>query len=415
MDKDFYLTTEEFLQRFSFAAFSNEVILLKGARIFEFELISQALQQKTHETVLEINLNALEHNLNYYRTVLKPETKIMAMVKAFSYGIGSFEVANALQFNRIDYLAVAYADEGVELSKAGIIVPIMVMNPDEESFDSIIQHNLEPEIYSHKILEKLEKAIKKNILPKNKPVKIHIKLDSGMHRLGFMEEDIADLVEKLKANRMIYVQSVFSHLSASEDPSEQEFTRGQFEAFERMSSKITSQTDHPVLMHILNSAGITLYPEAQYNMVRLGISLYGIASIEHEQQHLESVARLKSTISQVKNIRAGETVGYNRAYKVIKDIKLAIVPIGYADGLSRRMSNGRGHLLVAGNLVPVVGNVCMDMCMLDITGIDAAEGDEVIIFGPERPLQDIAREMETIPYEVLAGLSRRVKRIYYHE
>lgn len=415
LEKDFYLNTEEFLQRFSFAAFSNEVILLKGARIFEFELISQALQQKTHETVLEINLNALEHNLNYYRSVLKPDTKIMAMVKAFSYGIGSFEVANALQFNRIDYLAVAYADEGVELRKAGITVPIMVMNPDEESFDQIIQHNLEPEIYSQRVLEKLEKAIKKNILPKDKPVKIHIKLDSGMHRLGFMEDEIPGLIEKLHANRMIYVQSVFSHLAASEDQAEEKFTRRQIEVFEKMSRSITSEAGHPVMVHILNSAGITRYPEAQYNMVRLGISLYGIASLEEEQPRLESVARLKSTISQIKTVKAGDSVGYNRAFISKKEIRLAIVPIGYADGLSRRLSNGKGHLLAGGVLVPLVGNICMDMCMLDVTGIDVAEGDEVIIFGPERPLQELAGEMDTIPYEVLAGLSRRVKRVYYHD
>jgi Alr-MurF fusion protein len=415
LDKAFYLNTEDFLHRFSFAAFNNEVILLKGARVFEFELISQALQQKTHETVLEINLNALEHNLNYYRSLLKPETKIMAMVKAFSYGIGSFEVANALQFHRIDYLAVAYADEGVELRKAGITIPIMVMNPDEESFDSIIQHGLEPEIYSHRILEKLEKAIKKNILPKDKPVKIHIKLDTGMHRLGFMEDDLQSLVEKLQVNRMIYVQSVFSHLAASEDAAESDFTRLQIEVFERMSSQILAQTGHPVMMHILNSAGITRYPEAQYNMVRLGISLYGVASLDEEQPKLESVARLKSIISQIKTIKAGESVGYNRAFKAKKEMKMAIVPIGYADGLSLTLSNGKGHLLVGGKLVPFVGKVCMDMCMLDLTGIDAEEGDEVIIFGPERPLQDLAKEMGTIPYEVLAGLSRRVKRVYYHE
>jgi alanine racemase len=339
----------------------------------------------------------------------------MAMVKAFSYGIGSFEVANALQFHRIDYLAVAYADEGVELRKAGITVPIMVMNPDEESFDSIIQHSLEPEIYSHRILEKLEKAIKKNILPKDKPVKIHIKLDTGMHRLGFMEGDLPSLVAKLHANRMIYLQSVFSHLSASEDPAESDFTRHQIEVFEKMSHQVTSQTGNPVMMHILNSAGITRYPEAQYDMVRLGISLYGVASLDEEQPKLESVARLKSTISQVKTIGAGESVGYNRAFKADREFRMAIVPIGYADGLSLTLSNGQGRLLVGGKLVPIVGKVCMDMCMLDITGIEAEEGDEVIIFGPERPLQDLAREMGTIPYEVLAGLSRRVKRVYYHE
>lgn len=415
LDKSFYQNTEDFLHRFSFAAFNNEVILLKGARIFEFELISQALQQKTHETVLEINLNGLEHNLNYYRTLLKPETKIMAMVKAFSYGIGSFEVANALQYHRIDYLAVAYADEGVELRKAGITVPIMVMNPDEESFDAIIQHNLEPEIYSHRILEKLEKAIKKNILPKNKPVKIHIKLDTGMHRLGFMEDDLPLLIEKLKTNRMIYLQSVFSHLAASEDLSEDDFTHNQISLFEKMSLQITTEVDHPVLMHILNSAGIIRFPEAQYSMVRLGISLYGIATLEGEQTRLEPVARLKSTISQIKNIAAGESVGYNRTYKADQPIRMAIVPIGYADGLSLSLSKGKGHLMAGDQLVPIIGKVCMDMCMLDITGIEAEEGDEVIIFGPERPLQDLAREMGTIPYEVLAGLSRRVKRVYYHE
>jgi Alr-MurF fusion protein len=415
LEKSFYLNTEDFLHRFSFAAFNNEVILLKGARIFEFEQISQALQQKTHETVLEINLNALEHNLNYYRLLLKPETKIMAMVKAFSYGIGSFEVANALQYHHIDYLAVAYADEGVELRKAGITVPIMVMNPDEESFDAIIQHNLEPEIYSHRILGKLENAIRKNILPKDKPVKIHIKLDTGMHRLGFLEEDIPSLIEKLKANRMIYVQSVFSHLAASEDPKEEAFTRKQISTFEQLGEMITLQTDHPVLMHILNSAGITRYPEAQYSMVRLGISLYGAASLKEEQPKLIPVARLKSTISQIKNIAAGESIGYNRAFKAKKEIRMAIVPIGYADGLNLSLSNGKGHLLLNETLVPIIGKVCMDMCMLNVSGIGAEEGDEVIIFGPERPIQDLAKEMGTIPYEVLAGLSRRVKRVYYHE
>lgn len=415
LEKDFYINTDEFLQRFSFTAFNNEVILLKGARIFEFELISQALQQKTHETVLEINLNGLEHNLNYYRSVLKPETKIMAMVKAFSYGIGSFEVANALQFNHIDYLAVAYADEGVELRKAGITVPIMVMNPDEESLDAIIQHDLEPEIYSLRILEKLEKAIKKNILPKDRPVKIHLKLDSGMHRLGFLEDDIPSLIKKLHEEKMIYVQSVFSHLAASEDPEEDKFTRLQISIFEKMSQQIISEAGHPVMIHILNSAGITRYPEAQYNMVRLGISLYGIASLVEEQPRLETVARLKSTISQIKTIKAGESVGYNRAFIAENEIRLAIVPIGYADGLGRKLGKGKGHLLVGNSLVPILGNICMDMCMLDVSGIDVAEGDEVIIFGPERPLQDLAEEMDTIPYELLAGLSRRVKRVYYHD
>lgn len=415
IDKEFFTDTAEFLHRFSFSAFSNEVILLKGARIFEFEQISQALQQKTHETVLEINLNALVHNLNYFRSILHPNTKIAAMVKAFSYGTGSFEIANALQFHRIDYLAVAYADEGVELRKAGITVPIMVMNPDEESFDHIIAHSLEPEIYSFRILEKLEKAIKKNILPKNKPVKIHIKLDSGMHRLGFMEEEVPELINRLISNNMLYIESVFSHLSASEDPAEDEFTRQQIDMFGRMSNRFAGAANHPILRHILNSAGIIRFPWAQYEMVRLGISLYGVATLDEEQSRLEPVAKLKSTISQVKLVRAGESVGYNRAFISDKDIRIAIVPIGYADGFSRILGNGRGHLMVAGQLAPTVGNICMDMCMLDITNIEADEGDEVIVFGPERPMTELASEMGTIPYEVLSGLSRRVKRVYYHE
>jgi alanine racemase len=415
LEKEFYPSTEDFLHRFSFTAFSNEVILLKGARVFEFEQISQALQQKTHETVLEINLNALVHNLNYYRSIVRPDTKIMAMVKAFSYGIGSFEVANALQFHRIDYLAVAYADEGVELRKAGITAPIMVMNPDEESFDQIIAHSLEPEIYSFRILDKLEKAIKKNILPKNKPVKIHIKLDSGMHRLGFLEDEVPELVTRLLANNMLYAESVFSHLAASEDAGADEFTLQQIDVFERMSRQITESATHPVFRHILNSAGISRFPQAQYEMVRLGISLYGVATLDSEQSKLESVARLKSTISQVKEIKKGDSVGYNRAFIADQDIRIAIVPIGYADGLSRSLSNGRGHLFVNRTMAPIVGHVCMDMCMLDLTGIVAQEGDEVTVFGPERPLKDLADEMGTIPYEVLSGLSRRVKRVYYHE
>lgn len=415
LDKEFFQTTEEFLHRFSFAAFSNEVILLKGARVFEFELIGQALQQKTHETVLEINLNALINNLNHFRTLLNPGTRIAAMVKAFSYGTGSFEVANALQFHRIDYLAVAFADEGAELRKAGITVPIMVMNPDEESFDQIIQHNLEPEIFNFRMLDKLESAIKKNILPKNKPVKIHLKIDSGMHRLGFMEEDLEALILRLQANNMIYVQSVFSHLAASEDPAEDDFTRLQIRTFERISHRIREQASHPVMMHILNSAGILRFPEAQYDMVRLGISLYGIATLTEEQPRLEPVARLKSIISQIKTIHSGDTVGYNRAFRAERTMKIAIVPIGYADGISRMLGNGNGHLMVGGQLAKVIGNVCMDMCMLDISDLEAEEGDEVIVFGPERPLQDLAREMDTIPYEVLSGLSRRVKRVYYHE
>ena len=415
IDKCFYLTTDEFLRKFSFSSFRNESILLKGARIFEFEQISKALQQKAHETILEVDLNAMVHNLNYYRSKLNPSTKIMAMVKAFSYGSGSFEIANVLQYHRIDYLTVAYADEGVELRKAGITVPIMVMNPDEQSFDGIIKHSLEPEIYNFRILGLLEKAIKKNILPKNKPVKIHIKLDTGMHRLGFEEKDIDKLSKQLEINKSIYVQSIFSHLAASEEPAHDDFTNLQIDRFKKMSDLLKSKIDHPVLLHILNSAGINRFPSARFDMVRIGISLYGIAFDRTEQNSLENVSTLKSSISQIKNIPARDTIGYNRKGVAENDMIIAIVPIGYADGLSRKLGNRRGKLFVNGKSAYIVGNVCMDMCMIDITDIQAKEGDEVIIFGDDYPIQNIAKDMDTIPYEILTGISRRVKRIYFHE
>ena len=415
IDKAFFPNTESFLSKYSFAAFQNESILLKGARVFEFEQISQALQQKAHETVLEINLNALVHNLDFYRKKLQPTTKIMAMVKAFSYGSGSFEIANILQFHHIDYLAVAYADEGVELRKAGITVPIMVMNPDEQSYDAIIKHNLEPEIYNFRSLHLLEEAIRTNIIPENKPIKVHIKLDTGMHRLGFMEEDIEALIERLKHIESIYVMSVFSHLASSEDPKDDEFTKYQIDQFEKMAARIKEHSNHYIMMHILNSAGIHRFPKAQFDMVRLGISLYGIQTTDYDKHNLENVSTLKSTISQIKEIKAGETVGYNRTEKVDENKTIAIVPIGYADGLNRKFSNGKGQLFINQLPVPIVGNVCMDMCMVDITGMDVKEGDDVIVFGNEQPITKLASVLETIPYEVLTNISRRVKRVYYHE
>ena len=415
IEKQFFPTTGAFMREYSFASFQNESILLKGARVFEFEQISHALQQKAHETVLEINLNALIHNLNFYRKKLNPETKIMAMVKAFSYGSGSFEIANILQYHRIDYLAVAYADEGVELRKAGIKVPIMVMNPDEQSYDAIIKHNLEPEIYSFRSMDLLREAIKTNIIPENKPIKVHIKLDTGMHRLGFIQEEIDKLIDRLNDIKSIYVQSVFSHLASSEDPADDDFTRQQIEGFKQMAAKIREQSDHYIMMHILNSAGISRFPDAQFDMVRLGISLYGIPSIKSDEFYLENVSTLKSTISQIKKISAGETIGYNRKGKAEKEVIIAIIPVGYADGLNRRLSNGKGKIYINGKAAPVIGNICMDMCMVDISDIDAKEGDDVIIFGKEHPITELSDALETIPYEVLTNISRRVKRVYYHE
>ncbi len=415
IEKEFFPSTEAFLTKYSFSSFQNESILLKGARIFEFEHISQALQQKAHETVLEINLNALIHNLNYYRKTIHPETKIMAMVKAFSYGSGSFEIANTLQYHKVDYLAVAYADEGVELRKAGITVPLLVMNPDEQSYDAIIKHNLEPEIYNFRSLDLLESAIKTNIVPENKPVKVHIKLDTGMHRLGFQEEEIDSLIDRLLALKSIYVQSVFSHLASSESPADDEFTRQQIRQFIEMASRIKEHSNHYILMHILNSAGISRFPEAQFDMVRLGISLYGISPLISEKNHLENVSSLKSTVSQIKHIKSGESIGYNRAWKVEHDMDIAVIPIGYADGLNRKLSNGKGKIYINGAGMPIVGNISMDMCMVDITGTDVNEGDDVFVFGKEHPITELAEALETIPYEVLTSISRRVKRVYFHE
>jgi len=414
MEKTFFDSTDAFLETYAFSSFSNETILLKGARIFEFERISEALQQKTHETVLEINLDALVYNLNYFRAKLEPGVKLMAMVKAFSYGSGSFEIANILQFHRVDYLTVAYADEGVELRKAGITLPLMVMNPDEQSFDSMLKYCLEPEIFSFRTLEMLEASLGRRT-HQDAPMPVHLKLDTGMHRLGFDASEIDELIRRIKSNSMLQVCSVFSHLATSDMPEFDDFTRQQIDLFRQMSDRLIQAFDYPILRHILNSSGISRFPEAGFDMVRLGIGLYGIGSTEQEQSQLQNVSTLRSSISQIKLVNAGESVSYGRHWIAEKETRIAVVPIGYADGLSRRLSNGRGHLLVNNCLAPIIGSVCMDMCMIDLTGIDAKEGDDVIVFGKELPLTRLAQELETIPYEILTGVSRRVKRVYFQE
>ena len=414
MDKEFFNTTEDFLDSYSLGSFSNESILLKGARIFGFERITEALQQKTHETVLEINLNALVHNLNYYRGKLDPGTKVMAMVKAFSYGSGSYEIANVLQFHQVDYLTVAYADEGVELRKSGIKLPIMVMNPDEESFDSMLKYQLEPEIYSFRVLKMLESALLRHS-PNSQPVGIHIKIDTGMHRLGFDPVEVDELINQIKGRPNIIVKSVFSHLAASDNQKNDDFTRHQVSLFRMISERICYEFDYPILRHIANTAAISRFPEARFDMVRLGIGLYGIAPNAEEQEKLENVSTLRSIISQIKHVVPDDTVGYNRRYKAKNDTTIAIVPIGYADGLSRALSNGIGHLKVRGKFAPVVGSICMDMTIIDITGINAQEGDEVLFFGKDLPITRLADEMGSIPYEILSGISQRVKRVYYQE
>ncbi|MEJ7778983.1 MAG: bifunctional UDP-N-acetylmuramoyl-tripeptide:D-alanyl-D-alanine ligase/alanine racemase [Daejeonella sp.] len=411
-EKEFFSSTDELLHAFTSLRFSNETILLKGARAFEFEGISQRLTQKVHETVLEINLNALEHNLNYYKSILPTGTKVMAMVKAFSYGSGSFEITNLLEFNKVDYLAVAYADEGVALRKAGATLPIMVMSPDSMAFEAIIDNNLEPEIYSLRILEEFADILAKKNLS-NYPV--HIKLDTGMHRLGFMEGEIAPLVEFFAGSKSMQIQSIFSHLVASEDPSHDGFTQQQIDLFSRFSDLITANFDYAILRHLVNTSGISRWPDAAFDMVRLGIGLYGIDSALRPESPLQTVTSLKTSISQIKQVPKGDTVGYGRAGEMPEGGMIATVKIGYADGYSRRLGNGVGKMLLRGKEVKTIGRICMDMCMIDITGINAAEGDEVIVFNDKISVEDLAEQMGTIPYEVLTGISQRVKRVYYYE
>lgn len=412
MEKQFFPDTDTFLKEFHFSDFQKEAILLKGARMFRFEKINKALQHKTHETVLEVNLNALQHNLNYFRSHLKPETKMMAMVKAFSYGSGSFEIANWLQFHQIDYLTVAFSDEGIELRKAGIELPMMVMNPEEQNMDALFKYHLEPEIFNFRILASLKEELQANPLQE---IAIHIKLDTGMHRLGFDETDIDALIVELKSCNRIQVKSVFSHLSASDNPTFDDFTKQQIASFERMSDKIQKAFGTQVIRHILNSSGISRFAGAQFDMVRLGIGLYGIGANEHEQSKLMQSGRLRTVISQIKTIPEGDSVGYNRAFIAKRKTRVGVLPIGYADGFDRRLSNGVGRVWINGQIAHIIGNVCMDMCMVDLTDIQAEEDDEVIIFGEEFPIQEMSKDMNTIPYEILTGISQRVKRVYYQE
>lgn len=415
VDKHFFASTEAFLTEFDFSTLHNETILLKGARKFEFEKILERLQQKAHETVLEINLDALIQNLNFYRNSIKPKTKLMAMVKAFSYGSGGFEIANILQYHRVDYLTVAYADEGIELRKAGISMPIMVMNPEEQGMDGMIRYRLEPEIYSFRVLGMLENALLSHTENLKEPFPIHIKFDTGMHRLGFEPKDVDGLIERLNTNKTIKVISAFSHLVGSDTPALDDFTHQQIDSFEQMSTKLREGIGYSFIRHILNSGGIRRFPEAQFDMVRLGISLYGIAANEEEQSFLENVSTLKTVISQIRDIKKGDTIGYGRAYTAETDMRIAVIPIGYADGLNRKLGNGVGRVLINHKEAAIVGIICMDMCMIDITHIEASEGDSVVIFGKELPIQKLAERLNTIPYEVLTGISRRVKRIYFQE
>jgi alanine racemase len=413
MAYQFYNSTEEFLHQFRSSQFKEETILIKGARVFEFEKIVHALEQKVHQTVLEINLNAIVHNLKEYQKFLEPSTKIMAMVKAFAYGSGGAEIAGILQYHKVDYLGVAYADEGVELRKAGINLPVMIMNPEESTFDAILENNLEPDIYSFELLKQFDSYLKQSGLQQ---YPIHIEIETGMNRLGFDTTEIKKLVGFLDRTDSFKIISVFSHLAASEDPSQDEFTFQQYKKYINAINELEKILGYTFIKHIANSAAIIRHPLLQIDMVRLGIGMYGIDTTRTNSVELQTVATLKSTIAQIKHLKAGESVSYNRSGVVTKDSVIATIRIGYADGYSRRLGNGAGKMLVNGQLAPVIGAVCMDMTMIDVTDIpEVKEGDEVIVFGNELPIGQIAEWAGTIPYEIMTGISQRVQRVYFEE
>lgn len=409
-EKYFFATTEDFIAHFNTFSFKNETILLKGSRKFHFEDISDLLSYAVHETILEVNLTALVNNFNYFRSFLKPGTKICSMVKAYAYGSGDIEVSKTLQQNGGDYLAVAVADEGASLRKEGIHIPIMVMDPAPNTFPKIFEYNLEPEIYNFQMLDRIISEAKRLDIT-NYP--IHVKIDTGMHRLGFMPDEIDQLIKVLKGQKQVRAKSVFSHFVGSDSADFDYFTKEQHERFKAVKDKLQGAFDYKIMAHICNSAGIERFSEYQYDMVRLGIGHYGISAIDNKR--LQEVCALKTNILQIKHVPSSETVGYSRKGKLDKDSVIGAIPIGYADGLDRHLGNRNGKVWVNGKFAPIVGNVCMDVCMIDLTGIEAQEGDVVEIFGPHQSITEIADILGTIPYEVLTGVSRRVKRIYYKE
>ena len=409
METTFFEGTQNFIESFPSLHFSNETILVKGARKFEFERISKLMEQKVHDTVLEVDLNALAGNLQFYRAKLQPGVKIMAMVKAFSYGSGSFEIANLLQYHKVDYLAVAYTDEGIALRKGGIKMPIMVMSPEPSAFDAIVRFKLEPELYNLEILRSFINFVQEVNYP------VHLKIDTGMHRLGFEEPDLDELLSTLADTDKIKVASVFSHLVGSEEGAHDEFTKHQIARFTAMADTISKGLNYKFIRHISNTSAISRHPDAQLDMVRIGIGLYGFDAALKENKGLQTVAVLKTTITQLKHIEPNETVGYGRKGILPEGGTIATVKIGYADGYSRAFGNGVGKMLVKGKLVPTVGVICMDMCMLDVTGVDVKTGDEVIVFDSQLTISTLAQQIGTIPYEILTNVSQRVKRVYFYE
>lgn len=411
MEKHFFATTDEFISSDTFRQLADEFILIKGARCFHFERISDLLTQKVHQTILEVNLNALVDNVNYYRSFMKPETKMVCMIKASAYGMGAVEVAKTLQDHNIDYLAVAVADEGVDLRNAGITSNIMIMNPETTSFHTLFDYRLEPEVFSFSILEALiHEAEREGIT--NFP--IHIKLDTGMHRLGFdPEHDMDKLISILHKQNALVPRSVFSHFVGSDGDEFDSFSRHQFELYDKASRQLQQAYSHKILRHICNSAGIEHFPEYHLDMVRLGLGLYGINP--RNNAVINNVATLKTTILQIRNVPAADTVGYSRKGHLTRDSRIAAIPIGYADGLNRHLGNGHCYCLVNGKKAPYVGNICMDVCMIDVTDIDCHEGDTVTIFGDNLPVTVLSDALDTIPYEVLTCISTRVQHVYIQE
>ena len=412
-EQHFYPTTSALLEALPQLTFAQEAILVKGARSFQFERVVDALKLRSHRTVLNVSLPALVNNLAYYRSKLKPSTKMVAMVKAQCYGLGDVELINELQYHHIDYLAVAYTDEGVNLRKKNIKLPIIVLGAEGESYDMMIDYRLEPEIFNLYSLHELERALERR--PDIEQVNIHIKIDTGMHRLGFRQEQLPALAEALSRNARLRVASVFSHLAAAEDPAEDAFTLSQIDYFSTAARDLEGRIGYPILRHIDNSAGITRFPQAHFDMVRLGIGLYGFSSVAADRPHLQHVATLKTVITHVESIGAGETVGYNRTYTADKPTRVGILPIGYADGFPPELSNGVGSVVVNGRRAPIIGKICMDMTMIDLTGIDAREGDDVIVYGEENRIDDIAARIGKIPYHLLTAISKRVQRVYVME
>ncbi|HBC37864.1 bifunctional UDP-N-acetylmuramoyl-tripeptide:D-alanyl-D-alanine ligase/alanine racemase [Petrimonas sulfuriphila] len=409
-EKHFFRSTEDFIRSNTWKEFENELILLKGARRYHFEQINELLEQRIHETVLEVDLDALVHNFNFYKSRISPQTKLICMVKANGYGAGAVEIAKTLQYHRCAYFAVAVAEEGIELRKEGISTPIIVLNPEVNGFEELFSKDLEPEVYNFRILDAfIREAERRGIT--NYP--IHLKIDTGMHRLGFLPAQIPELLERLKSQKGLKVKSVFSHLAASESWMFDSFTQEQIDIIDVAHREIGEKLGYPVWKHILNSAGIERFINAQWDMVRLGIGLYGVSA--SGLNGLKNVSTLKTTILQIQEIPNHETVGYGRKEALNRDAKIATIRIGYADGLDRKSGNRKGKVWINGKYAPIVGNVCMDLCMIDITGIDAKEGDSVIVFGENLPVLEVAESIDTIPYEILTSISPRVKRIYVKE